>query len=583
MIGGLFKAAAQMAAWGTSISATQAVTKWVTTKAKYSSADYIRMTAQSKLARHKYFNRSMTYITKQTSEEGQIQYLTNRYNQTKSFFSGHAEDIKSRFNSTGYTNLGILKQVIKYEGAALPMNYLYYRIAKHKAVTPEDRKAHSNFFKYYLGAPMITSVGTGYLFEKGFKNFSANRLAMGAVKRLGPARTRSTIDMALTAIGGAKSVADIASDARSAGREVLENRGFINMAGTNSPVKMGKKFRTNYKEYRRLRANRQSAGIYEDHNLVESVITDHDNLLSNYKNHIKTLKEQNKNAGIAFEASTRREISKITKERLETYRHSMSTGNKFISMMDQIADTFKDESFRIKRKSNDILPGSFMSNLGMTGSMPSSNYLMYHKGQPTEFSFGKLSLTNIKDSSIDFATTGMTGNIFNLFGLRNIIESKKSTHGLIGSVHASYLGEPLYLPMSYFDTTGTKSTENIAGQILGIDYDHPEVKPEQKKHVDSFLESRMNIYRREHGIKSKSDQRLAFEKSAAHGELLMDSGEMLIQKPNGETSILGFKNTRDREGKTFKVAHTYDIGFHEGKRLKFLKMSSEADSIQPNL
>ena len=53
------------------------------------------------------------------------------------------------------------KNVVKDEARFLPANYLWYRVEKNAAITPEQKEDTRSFSSYYLGPRMIASMGSG--------------------------------------------------------------------------------------------------------------------------------------------------------------------------------------------------------------------------------------------------------------------------------------------------------------------------------------------------------------------------------------------------------------------------------------
>lgn len=577
MIGGIFKAAAQMAAWGTSISATKKTAVWAAGKARAAATNYVRYAETSKKSGYQFVNRALTHMTGYRAPVDQISSITAKANKIGRSVLGMNEVFTSKLNANGLANQGIFKRVLKDELAALPINYTMYRIEKHKAVSAEDKKATSNFLKYYVGAPMVTSIGSGFVFEKYMQNFSTKKFAMGAVKRLGPNTSASAMNLTMSAITGANKIADRMSAMQRARVRLTESRGTLSVIGTTNPATLVKKFGRYYKDERMVAQRGDYIHPTSTATVIDKVLTDHKAMIERYKKQADKIADTNPGAAKAFENTTASQINSLTKERLESYRSNLSTSNGFVKFMNDVSAMFGDDArFKVHRKMENITPGSDLGNL-MTGQMPTDEYSIGGR----DFNFKRFGGMNLKNSAIGFATSGMTGTFLHLFGMRDFLKSKQIEHSLIGTVINTTRGVPLYLPMAYASSSDATSAQAIAGKILGVD-DYKGADPKQRKMVDTFLESRMDVYRDHYGITDKTAQKDAFINSAAHGELLMNAGEMVIQKPGGEVSVMTMHNIV-KNGKNHRIAKTFDIGFHEGERLKFLKMSTEQDTIPARL
>jgi len=580
MIGGLIKIAAQMGAWSASVHATAGAAKWVGSRMRRAVGNYTKYAAANKSRVTKFTRATVAAVSGKRELSQQGEWLLNNVDRMKDAVRRSQSNALRRFNKAGAKNATLLGKAVRDEIYAMPMNYTMYRIDKHRAVTPEEREATTSFRKYYLGTPMMMSVATGFAFER-MQNAQYLRHASGKIaKRLGAGKRKKIGKFTMSAIGAAKNITDRMAAMRRARLKATEGRTILSTLGSLGPMEMASRvWRTYRKE------STQIAGGGGPSNMVKKILADHEHLTQTYKQRAKSMRAQGheESSVKAFEDSTMAQVKRITDERLNAYSKKATSGNKFIQYFERISEELNDPTVKMRNEfmtiSKDLSP-DFAGR-----SVPTGRYLMGEGKGATSIDFGRVSLTNIKAAAVSGATKGSFGKFLHLFGMKNVLQSRDAEHALIGAVTVTKR-EPLNLPMAYFDESGKASSEDIMAQMMG----HLDLIDAEKKgfgdDVRTFLDTRLKAMAKEYDIDPKNTAELneAFKRSARHGELWFDSGDLLVQKPGGEAEIIThtMKHIEGLDGKVMQPVRV-QIGGYLGETLQFTKFTRESDSIPAKL
>lgn len=578
MLGGLLKVVAHLGAWSATTSATAGAAKWISSRFRQAVSNYSKYAATSTRKRTLFTRRALESMTGHADPARQADTVIATVNYAKQRVRNSYASLLRRYNAAGRRNIEFLRKAVRDEAYAMPMNYTMYRIDKHRAVTPEEREAVSSFGRYYLGTPMALSVASGFAMER-IQNTGILRKATSRIARkMAPSRKARMGKFTLSTLHAAKGIADKLSALQRAKFRSTEGRSILSLLGTIGPMKLA---RTIYRNYRNETTQVAGGGI---NNLVHKILKDHEILNETYLKRSKQMRISGVNEPDvkAFESSALKEVQRITERRLAEYSHKATKNNRFITFFNKLATDLKDPSLSMRQEFMTITPQ--MSTLFAGKQVPTGRYIM-GSGEGTVIDFGRLSLTNMKNAAIRGMTRGITGKFLHLFGMRDILKSKDTEHSLIGAVTVTKR-EPLNLPMAYFDETGMSSSTDIMAQMMGF-YNYKDAS--QKgfgKDVSDFLNSRLSVMAKEYDLDPSNRAQLVdlFKKSARHGELWLESGDLLVQMPGGEAEIIthGKRSVDGIEGKIHMPTRV-KIGGHNGKVLTFMKFTREADSIPAKL
>jgi len=591
MIGGLLKIAGQMAAWGVSVSATAGVAKWMGSRLSQAATNYAVRGAQSIRVRDRITRGLLTHLTGRANPKSQVERARTLMSASRArAHSSYSQAIR-RFNEKGRRNAGFFMRTMRDEALALPMNYTMYRLERHKAVSPEEREQTESFRKWYMGTPMAMSVGIGFAMERMRHGRTMRAATAKLAKKLGSSRVKSALRPFATHGGSSskalysagKTYQNVTSRLGRMARAkfvATEGRPMLGMLGTMGPVALTKKIWDAYKsEVVHVAGGDRSV-------FLDRVMRDHESLLETTKQmslrRVADGEFSNKEASAYVKTMTSK-ISDLTRMRVDKFRDKIVSKNRFTQFWNNMVKSLKDPSAQLNPEMMQV-DGKWSKVLNRNETIPTGRYILGGKMNEnglitggTTIDFGALSIARVKDMALGMATKGTMGKFLHLFGARDVLAAKDSEHAMVGAVTMTG-SNPLYFPMAYFDESGEYSAKDIMAQMMGF-HDYGSAQKADRTKIEDFLNTRLDIYQREYGI--KDDRQIlekAFLASARHGELKMKADDMLIHQPGGRLQILTMQK-KDQMWQPLSV----DVGGFNGQLLEFMKFTREHDSVPAKL
>jgi len=578
MVGGLIKIAAQMAAWGASVSATAGAAKWASSRIRQAVASYGKHADASTRAATKFAIKAIRSITGKETASAQASHIFKIHEFAKHKIQSSLSNFSRRFNRIGQENLRAFRTAGSVEICALPMNYTMYRIDKHRAVTPEEREATQSFRKYYMGTPMVVSMATGVAFTRMQGTGKIRSASTRIAKKLSPTTRRAVRDIGLVTLHAARNVTERMSAMRRAQFRTTEGRAIMSVIGTMGPMETAGRI---WRQYRKEMSASAQGGY---NSLVMKILKDEQALSETYARRAARMRKRGGNVAEidAFEKQAIQNVINITEKRLTAYTEKATTGNKFLSFFSNLSTQLHDPTFAMRNEFMTITKD--MSKAFAGRKVPTGRYIM-GGGNGLIVDFGRLSLTNIKNAVLSGTTKGLSGNFLHLFGIRDILQAKDAEHSLIGAVTITKR-EPLNMPMAYFDDSGEATPKDVMAQMMGFKDFTDASNANRGADVEDFLQTRLDAMSKEYGIHQTETANLnaAFMRSARHGELWFNSGDILVQHPGGKVEIITHaKRTMEGDSHPLIKPIRVEIGGYAGETLNFLKFTRESDSIPAKL
>jgi len=453
--------------------------------------------------------------------------------------------LRARFQPHQVRYIHTAMRQVGTELTFLPANYIAYRYEKHKAITPEQREETKSFARWYFkGGMFAISIGSGIAMERLGRGI-VRKSTMRAISALSPHIRRRAFD-ALTqknqtasVFGAMRTIAERGLAILEARRRVTEGRGIMSLLATGErPSTIARKI------------IRESDTIYRQQFAPGTRRTQAQQLQRDIEAMIKDLEKKGAGDRHGFNPEfIKSAVSKVIYEyqgAFKRYAGSTKSWNKLMRFMDfQEGSTTWRRAYQAKYAT---------STVSYTIGGESIEHIVYE--DPAIFSFsgrradlGLFSVSKMRDLMVRGMQRSLPGFVIDMFSMRDMFMLKTSEEALRTSVHRTEKGS-LYLPMGYGGSPDPMAT---AKQMLNL-------SPEQDVQAKAFVYgqarrfgSRLSGMTREEidEVIQKDGARL-FMASAAHGEILLNSQDVIIHAPGGKAFLMTHLRTRQgKQGKPF--------------------------------
>lgn len=563
MIGAILKMGLSMASYGASAKLVRESTKWLGGRFRGQIGKFATRWANKEVVG----KGAWTAVAKYTGDDFYNKAITTH----KRMSDAVARKARAHTSKNTYKWLNRLKRVSHEEIHFMPANYLMYRVDKHSSVTPEEKEMTKSFTKYYMGAPMVSSMifGAAMYGQKG----RMKKIGRHFLKKLSPERSRKMYNQTNQAFQGILQAGQMAANyvsAASATRaKMTEHRSILSLMGKRNPADI---FRIAPAMFRQ-ELERTKGGM--------------ETMLDVQLRELKAFGEQEKfrlgeiTTKLKEQGRTRSEITQVKKQFnkttnetqravLETFKKEVDKPSKTMRFVNGMINQLKNSNVENRKMMRNVtrserkLTGKDFGWLKQEEMIIGEGPGLYNIGNK-KYDFGRVSLSHMKDSLIKFSERNWQSNkMVQLFGLKDIIQFQQSSHALSTSFRSTGEGT-IFFPRSYIDEVYEDTPKAQAKKVLGIMM--PKASEED---LDLFLKDRMNQYSKK-GIKTQASTAVTLE--AAHGGLRVKAGDHMIQLPGGRVKLLTTLNDA-KSGTPNRVS--FDLGgADDGNLMQFLKFTSD--------
>lgn len=545
MIGSILQIGLNMAAYAASARATRAGVKYVSSNFKRAVTHYHRRAQSADFATPRIRKAVLEATSRETSNR--IKSFTHQVR------DGSMRAIRSNTNPATRRHLKTLGRVVKDEAMFMPANYIYYQMEKHKAVSPEEKEATSSFFKFYAGAPMAASIGSGFILSN--TNMASTAIKAIAKRTTAPQRQKMVSTIASTAKAGSAMMDNIIAGLRTARRRRSEY-GMKSFLSFDASMRTRSQLAHDFKmEKFRLKQEPSKHTVLEKE--INAFKAEIDRKLETRKSDLTKrglyhlyFKEAEKQKGI-MQGTARR-----------NYQKQMQEPSAFMKLMNGIAEATGDLNLKTSRKTGH---DGYIKDFGQ-----------YSIGS-TDVDFGRMNLHFMKDMLIKRSGKGLPQATLRMFGVDEVLQYQHSEHAL-GTTFTNLGSGDIYLGKTYFDPNDAKSSRDLTYEILGSD---PNLAtPDEKKIIDAFHKSREDLITRRfknekgEGLKTDFAKDVAMKMQYRRGGLPVKGSDMLIHYPGGETHLLTTVNV---DGKMLPTSMRIG-GLSDGSFMSYYKFTREKSS-----
>jgi len=459
--------------------------------------------------------------------------------------------------------IGTMGRVAKDEIQYLPSNYIMYRIEKNQAVSPQERDRYSNFMKYYVGTPMVMSMGIGALMharQGGGINRASSWLAKKASRPI-----RRGVTMGVGVLEAAVPIAERGIAAMRARRTMTESRGLLSLIGTHDPKDVMMSFKRHYGEQlRNIRAvkDKPYAVIGKQADAIGDFI---------FKQmHGVSMKEVPPEARMNMQLfKTQPAIEEMKKRIYEGYSGEMTKRSRTLNFVNKILEASGNSDMQFRRSMQKVSVG------GENMEIPVGPGIL-EMGK-RQYNLGPLSMTFMKDALIKRSDRGLPRFALSLFGQREMAQYLHSEHALSTSWRVGRGASRLVMPHALVEDVVTHDNPTDIGlMIMGKKPGH--ATREEEDLARAFVDTRLQAYKKKFEV-DDPEARTMFMTSARRGELFLQSSDVLVQAPGGAMSMIV---QMEREGQ--RVAMPISIGGTPGgQMLKFHQFTSRSNNIASKL
>lgn len=554
MFGGIARVAFNMAAYSFSHAATRGLVSWSVGA----------------------FRNTVSTLVKRGGKSGTVgRYLASMDREVSSGVSALREQAKTFQRSFSAPTARLLRNTmasVKDEAYTLPMNYIYYRMQKNQAVTPEEKEQTKNFSKFYFGVPMVASIGTGIAMRRMRIGRMAKRAAISVAKRIPESSTQRIIERLKPVIGtrhrGLQAVTDRMVAASRARHSASSGRGILSLIATNSPGKVISRLR----------------GAYSSE--LDHLLRTPDPLHS-LKDTLRSLeKDILSDSRIGKSTTARKQLDKqlsiLRTGEIDSYRKHFSKSGP-LRFMNYVARASGNKNLRMSYTEGRVDFEGFHTMAPMSYGKVTLGGRKDSTGTVTggtQFDFGTLGVGFMKDSLIRGLTQNKVSRWFlGLFGQAENVRYRESVNSLLTAYKPVTSPAMLNLGRSYV-AEGDKTVQDVMLDVLGIDASRLNAKGAQSvDRFSSFMKTRVDAILDGYGIPRKDNYAVGRDLlsiALAKGQFPLSKGDVLVHSGSGELSVMATVK-EGKHGSSIKTLMKVG-GIGEGEYLKFKKFETSATS-----
>ena len=576
MIGGLLRLGVQMASYVASQKLVSQGARWLSDgfrKGVRSLASY----ASRRPENYSYLKSMAFKRTKEgwSADKG----IIKRYDDLKDrMIRGTRNRAQMYLSKKQFDRAGRIARVAQDEIHFMPANYVMYRVEKNAAVSPEEKEMTKSFTKYYMGAPMIMSMVSGSAMYNA-KNYGKS-MTRFLQRKISPQRQAKMLKSSARMFTGAahviNQVSNFAAAAAIARNRMTEGRAMHTLIGRYSLREFASAvpdhFRAGLREARRPRKTTLKM-------LDEQVAKFRTHMEERVAGHLKgDVRSKKAKTGqmSAQERDIRNLIGRTEREVYTSYKKSMKKTSGIMNFYNKIVRNVRNQLGEQAKDLKEIRRATKKRRIdGKVMDIPEGPGIYNVGGKRTDF--GRLSMSYIKDSLIRGSQRGVSNFVIRLFGMREVVDYRQTSHSLGLAFGATGKGK-LFMPMSFYDESilYQGSLEEQARLTM-----RKMISADSDEAATAFFDDRARQYmkRSELGkITSIDNAHTAAYLSAAHGELLLKSDDVIVHMPGGGMKLL---SNVDINGK--KTMQSFRLGGEGYDGIEFLKYTSDTKSITSRL
>jgi hypothetical protein len=555
MVGGLLRFGIQMASYAASARLVKESARWMSRGLRGAVRAYAKSANSNRVTSLRKTLLKRTKAGTWSADEGVIK----RYDDLKTTMSAAVKRrAQAHLSRKQFQYARRLRQVGVDEINFMPANYLMYKVEKHSAVSPEEKEMTRS------GAVMYGAKGT------------ASKTASHIGRKLGPHRVAKMLKMSnrvmTSAAHAGNRIANYAAAAAIVRNRMTEGRAAHSLIGRYSirdvAEAVPKYWKSALEEAKRPRS---SALMRLDKQAEEF----RNQMMERKESIVGLLKTKKVKAGRLSEFGKGVDdiVSSTEKELYESYATTVKKKSKVMNFYNKVVRNVKNQTKEQYKDLKEMRHATATRRVaGKDLEIPEGPGIYMVGDKRTDF--GRLSLTSIKDTLIRGTQKGIPNFTLRLFGLREIVDFRQSSHALSMAFGATGEGR-LYMPMSYYKDPAPYGgiREKAVGTMQMI------TGEEDKQLVEALLNSRVSGYRdkrRFKGITTDESAHAATILSAAHGEMLLNKDDIIAHLPGGGMKLITKLNIAGKD-----VMHSFKLGYlpDEGRYLDFLKYTSDTNSM----
>jgi hypothetical protein len=529
------------------------------------------------------FRRGVAKYAKQGTEVKGIGKVLGGLDREVSQVKGQLQHIRNKLQQSvgpsNYKKLGRIGTQVEQEISFLPANYLYYRMEKHKAVTPEERAQTKNFARFYLGVPMMSSIAAGYALQNVKATQSIGRAVGHVIKRMNPATRKKMVEGAQRWVGTEHKGVQYITDrlvAMNRARQHASEKGILWMLRTYPRKEVMGRLTSSY----RFALGNVMHGTSLLAKQTEKATKEFAGPLGILEGRIRSSSgSQRKHAIEAHSQIVRQKISMFTgmRERMGYRKADGTLGgtpSPFMQFMDHIVDSSGDEQLRVNRTLGTVEIGGYSIKKGKAIVTKEKHHIPEGYGRYTvgkhDFKLGTLAPSFMRDELIDtFANSKLYRFGAGLFGLTDHIKMKKTEEALLGSFIPMTERKMLTMPHNIFNINDQNETyETALRRLTGSTFSDNDYR------FDDFVKTRLDLMGDNASLQSKRE---LLTLSLLKGSIPLGKGDTLIHTPMGNVGLLtGLRQTK----RGVKVPTFVRLGhLGDGQYMNYLKLSSDTNSL----
>jgi len=419
---------------------------------------------------------------------------------------------KSRIeaNSSPYMRkvLGTTKEVVKNELTFLPANYLFYRMAKYNAVTPEEKTATQSFTSYYVGLPMAVSMASGYAIARINIGKAAQKMLVRTLQKHDPDRVVKGI------AAGASAMSMVMDKTISSARTAKR---MYNLYGIGSLISFGSSG-AYLKEARNIYKNELESLAFEDNLFTKrqkELRSLYGQIEKYYETNMPDYKERND-----YKLIIDTHKQNIKDLLLKNYGREMRKETLFQKLMNNIAKELNEPRYKTRK----IIDREY--------GLP-INYGHYRVGD-TEVNFGRMNLSFFRDRLIECFQKPIPKFFISLFGQKDMIQYFHSENALSISFTKSHSGS-VFIGKTYLNKENDvkKLIKTMIGDPRLNERETSELYDAFYKHQIETITSRYPQYKE--NIDRAEDLLL---KHYRHGSIPVKHGDIIVHGPGGSLQLI---------------------------------------------
>ena len=439
--------------------------------------------------------------------------------------------IKARLPGRLQNTYAAAKQVVKDEAKFLPANYLWYRVEKQAAITPEDKQDTRSFASYYLGPRMGISMASGFAMNH-LPNMQ--RLVGRAIGSMPTAHKEKMISGYASFAKGVTAAAEKMTQVSNAYRTATGGRGLISVLGPKLPQAartFAKELTAGGERYRSMQLKRLQNPEQHASNAFGATVMEQVRKLEL----VAAKKEAQFKPGMNVNERGMVQLNQTHQNMLSTvitsYNASASRGSVFTRFWN--THVAKDSSEHITYTKHDVQDKSFYR-----GKIVQDPSRIEFNGK--NYNLGSMSSAYIKDAVIGQSLKGIPAFVNRMFGTYDALEYQRMASSY-GSAFTEFSrkGNLVFPSKLIYDN---ERPLDVVKRMMVVD---ESVSPKDRDILARrFVRNRVDMYNAHPdfaGMNSKERREVLaasgttiLGRSLQHGTLPVGNKDLLVHMPGGK-------------------------------------------------